>query len=180
MSVTLINTLEYIMKIITKFTIATEQGVAELLELTEKSITEKLSGLITDAVLTDFITVNYNKQTLISELNSMSNQFLVVYADDVPAGYARITSKGKQPLILENKRCIRIADFGILQHYNDEAVRHSLFEKCMAVAKFYESIWISEYSENPLLPFFEDNGFTRQEVAPDWEGLSLSSVCLIK
>lgn len=169
------------MKIITKFTIATEQGVAELLELTKGIIEEKFSFLLDADSIEKYRTENWDKPTLIAELNSMSNQFLVVYVDDQPAGFARITSKGKQPSVLENKRSIRIADFGILQHYNQEAVRLSLFEKCLTVSKFYDNIWIYEYVENPFLSLFEKHGFIRQEETfALTEELPLPFVCLIK
>jgi len=44
-------------------------------------------------VLKNYIAENFSEKNLLVEGNSMSNQWLVVYADDEPAGYARITSK---------------------------------------------------------------------------------------
>jgi hypothetical protein len=167
-------------KIITKFTVATEQGMYALLMLTREIATEKFSHLLNEQTLEKYIATNFNRERLIVEVNSMSNQWLVVYVDDEPAGYARITSKGKAPAALDNNRVIRIADFGILNKYQDPAVRHSLFDKCIMVCKPYEALWINEYAENPLLNFFETAGFVRQEMKGQMDELPLSAVYLIK
>jgi hypothetical protein len=114
------------------------------------------------------------------EVNSMSNQWLVVYVDDKPAGFARITSKGERPKAIAQKRIIRIADFGIVKAYTEPAIRQSLFDKCLSICKSYEVIWINEYSENPLINFFESEGFTKQEEGIELDELPLKYVCLIK
>jgi hypothetical protein len=100
--------------------------------------------------------------------------------DNKPAGYARITAKGQRPEVLQNKRGIRLAEFGILRQYNEEAVRLSLFEKCMLVTQSYEGVWINEYTESPLLSFFESKGFVRQAESAELEGLPLPARCLVR
>lgn len=167
-------------KIITKFTIATEQGLNILLKLTREIAREKFSNLLEMQVLDKYIADNFSEKSLIVELNSMSNQWLVVYADDEPAGYVRITSKGKRPIRLEQKRSIRIADFGILNKYTDPMIRQSLFDKCMTVCKSYEALWINEYPDNNLLDFFETEEFIRENDNCQHDELPLASVCFIK
>ncbi len=110
----------------------------------------------------------------------MSNQWLVVYVNEQPAGYARITSKGKRPEIVAHKRAIRIADLGILKAYEDPAIKRSLFDKCLSVCRSYEATWINEYIEDPCITFFESEGFIRQHGAPEMDELPLPSVYLIK
>ncbi|SEI50844.1 hypothetical protein SAMN05216327_102107 [Dyadobacter sp. SG02] len=105
------------MNIITKFTIATDQGVEILLKLTRELTLEKYVSFLKRPVLDRYIAENFNRQTLIAEINSMSNQWLVVYADNVPAGYACITTRGLKPQQLDGKRAVRIADFGILSKF---------------------------------------------------------------
>jgi len=167
-------------KIITKFTVVTEQGMDALLHLTKEIATEKFSDLLEAQVLEKYIVENFSEDKLIVEVNSMSNQWLVVYSDDEPAGYARLTSKGKRPGNLERKRMTRIADFGVLKKYTDPAISQSLFNKCMAVCKSYEALWINEYLENPLIDFFETEGFVMQKETCQHDELPLPSVCLIK
>src|SRR4051812_38470118 len=96
-------------KIITKFTIGTEQGINTLLFLTTAIARGKFTGKVPEQELEDYINVNFNRDSLMIELNSMSNQYLIVYADDEAAGYARVTSKGVRPDLFENKTLARIA-----------------------------------------------------------------------
>nr|WP_199159194.1 N-acetyltransferase [Pedobacter sp. ASV2] len=167
-------------KIVTKFTVVTEQGMDALLFLTKAIAIEKFSNLLGAEILETYIAENFSEKTLIVEVNSMSNQWLVVYSDDEPAGYARITSKGKRPERLDRKRIIRIADFGILKKYADPAIRQSLFDKCMSVCKPYDAIWVNEYKENLIMDFLETEGFVKEKEIYGHDELPLQSVCLIK
>lgn len=168
------------MNIITKFTVATEEGLEILLRLTRELATEKFTPLLGRQELERYIAENFNAKTLVVDINSMSNQWLVVYADQQPAGYARITANGIKPKPLLGKRAMRIADFGVLQKYQEQNIRHSLLEKCLAVCSSYEGIWINEYPGNPVVGLFENKGFIRQPDACQLDELPLASVCLIK
>ncbi|MEE1898620.1 N-acetyltransferase [Flavobacterium rakeshii] len=167
------------MNVTTKFIIATEQGMDIMRTLTHQLAKEKFSSLIDKKTLDNYITENFNDKELITELNSLSNQWIVVYADDNPAGYVKITSKGIKPNSFEDKRAMRIADFGVLKKYDRPEIKHSLLKKCISVCKLYEGIWLNEYIYNPLIPFFEDNGFQKQTGNYEFEDLALSSVLLI-
>jgi hypothetical protein len=148
-------------KIITKFTIGTEQGINALLFLTAAIAREKFAGKVPDQELEDYINANFNRETLIIEVNSMSNQYLIVYADDEPAGYARVTSKGVRPELFDSKTLARIADFGVLAKYDDPLIGNSLLEKCLSISTMQQVIWISEFENNPYLELFENYGFKR-------------------
>lgn len=169
------------MNIVTKFVIATDQGIETLLTLTRQLAIEKYSAVVDPQILDRYITENYHRKALIDELNSMSNQWLVVYADNAPAGYARITTRGKKPQLLDGKRSIRIADFGILNAFPATAVRDSLLEKCLTVCRSHQGvqIWLNEHVESPWIQMFENNGFTRIQDACTLDELPLQSVCLI-
>lgn len=167
------------MNIITKFTVATKQGMDALLMLTKELATEKYSTLLEQKVIDSYILKNFNEQALLAEVNSISNQWLMVYIDDQPAGYACITSKGKRPQSLEGRRAVRIVDFGVLKKYPAPAVKDALLEKCLTVCKPYESVWITEYVDNPLIELFEKKGFVRQHATGQLDELPLASVCLI-
>lgn len=168
------------MEITTKFIIATEQGRNTVATLAKEIATEKFASLVEPQQFEDYIEKKFNDKNLIAEMNSMSNQWLVVYVGDTPAGYAYITSNGRKPKNQEEVRMMRIADFGILEKYNDMAIRLSLLEKCLAISKSYDGLWIQEYKENPLIAFFESEGFVMQDETYDHEELPLSSVFLIR
>nr|WP_295927724.1 GNAT family N-acetyltransferase [uncultured Dyadobacter sp.] len=169
------------MNITTKFTIATEQGLETLLMLTRELAVEQYASIVDRALLDRYIAENFHKKALIHELNSMSNQWLVVYADNKPAGYARITTRGSRPPFLEGKRSVRIADFGILSTFAATAVADSLLHKCLSVCRSQPGvqIWVNEHAGSPWIELFERNGFTRMQETFALDGLPLPSVCLI-
>lgn len=167
------------MNIVTKFTVVTQQGMDALLMLTKEIAKEKYSSLVEKQVLDNYIATNFSEQPLVAAMNSISNQWLVVYADSEPAGYACITTNGKRPQGLEGKRAVRIKDFGVLHKYQFPAVNNSLLEKCLAVCKAYENVWLTEYVGNPLLGLFEEKGFVRQEGIGQSGELPLAWISLV-
>lgn len=167
-------------KIITKFTVVTEEGIDNLLFLTKVLAEEKLSAQLPTALLEQYISEHFNEKKLIEEVNSLSNQWLIVYIDDLPAGYARITANGIRPRPISDKRAVRIADFGVMEIYKDTAALESLLYKCMNVCKSYEAIWLNEYKDNPFLSFFEAQGFKKLEQDAVTDDLAIASVYLLK
>lgn len=167
------------MNIKAKFTVATEQSLDILVKLTRQLAIEKFSMLLDPQVMENYITQYFNAKALVVELNSMSNQWLVVYVDDQPVGYAQITSKGKRTSYLEEKRAIRIANFGILKQYNLPEVCDVLFQKCLSVCRSYEVIWIHEYIQSPWIELFENNGFSRKKETYQLDELPLTSLYLM-
>lgn len=168
------------MNIITKFTVVTEQGMDALLLLTNAIAKEKFTGQLAADTLDTYISNHFTEQVLIVEVNSMSNQWLVTYADNEPAGYARITSKGERPEIEGLDRIIRIADFGVLSKFSGAGIKEALIEKCLSVCKAYQAVWINEYAGNPLIPFFENHDFIKQNELHQSDELPLASVLLIR
>lgn len=167
------------MKITIKFTIATEEGLAALLKLTHAITIEKFSKLLESSLVEKYIHENFTDSNLVEELNSMSNQWLLAYVDNIPAGFVQITSKGVRPSSLDHKRAIRIANFGILKKYSDLGVEEALLEKSLSVCRSYEAIWINEYIQNPFIGLFESKGFVRQSEIHELDELPVNGVYLI-
>ncbi|MGY0036795.1 N-acetyltransferase [Pedobacter sp. NJ-S-72] len=167
-------------KIITKFRVATEDAISELLFLTRTIAIEKYAHLVTDEVIEDYISGIYNDKHIIDEMNSFGNQWLVVYIDEKAIGYAFVTTQGKRPEMLEGKKAICIADFCILKAYLSSAAKQSLMDKCLSIGKGYEALWLAEQTDNPLLSFFEDHGFIRGEQANDFIDLDIKMNYMIK
>lgn len=166
--------------IVTKFTIGTEQGISTILSIGVETAWESYTGRAPEDQLAAYIRDSFNDEVLHVEMNSMSNQFLVVYADDEPAGYARITTKGERPEIFHNKTVARIADFAVLNKFDDVRIKENLFEKCLAVSNMQQVVWMSEYSDNADLAFFESYGFRRNTEIEDTHKLDLNWVYLVK
>jgi len=167
-------------KIVTKFTIGNKEGFDALFFISTTIAKEKFVGKLDGQEFGDYINRNFNESELLTELNSLSNQYLIVYVNDEPAGYAKVTSKGTRPAIFEGKTLARIADFGVLEKYSDPLIQKSLFEKCLAISTAQQAVWISEYENNPYLDFFESYGFKQNTdiIAP--QELPLPPVYLVK
>lgn len=167
-------------EIITKFTVASVQGINALIYLTQTIAREKFLSLLPKEQIENYLSENFSVKTLTDEVNSISNQWLIAYSNENPVGFARITSKGQRPEKIANKRAVRIADFGIIKEFSAPLVRQSLFNSCITVCKSYEAIWINEYLENPFINFFESEGFIRQDAPGELFELPLQSVYLVK
>lgn len=167
-------------KIVTKFIIGNEQGINDLLVITIAIAGERFKGKVPDQEFENYINTNFNKDALMIELNSMSNQYLMVYADDEPAGYARVTTKGIRPELFAQKTLARIADFGVLAKYTDPLISKSLFEKSLSISNMQQVVWISEFEGSPYLDFFESYGFKRNVEISAPEQLSIQPVYLVK
>jgi len=166
--------------IVTKFAIGTEQGINTLLFIGAATAREKCKGKVPEDKLEEYIERHFNSDVLRVELNSMSNQYVIVYCDGEPAGYARITSKGKRPEIFEGKTVARIADFFVLDRFANLEVKKSLFEKCLSLCSMQQIIWISEYRGHPDLHFFASYGFSKNAEIAGPQELGLAPVYLVK
>ncbi len=153
------------MNITTKFTVATEQGLAMMQALTRDLALEQYAGLLDAATLDPYLDKHFNVKTLTAEMNSLANQWLTVYVDNISAGYACITAKGTRPQTLTGKNAIRITGCGVLNAYRDTDAALVLIEKCLSVCKFYENIWLQEFTEHGSISLFERYGFARQQDA---------------
>jgi hypothetical protein len=167
-------------KIVTKFIIGNEQGINDLLVITTATAEERFKGRVPDQEFENYVNTNFSKDALMVELNSMSNQYLMVYTDDEPAGYVRVTSKGTRPEFFAKKTLARIADFGVLAKYNDPLISKSLFEKGLSISNMQQVIWISEFEGSPYLDFFESYGFKRNSEISVPQVLSIQPVYLVK
>ncbi|MGF6847756.1 hypothetical protein QFZ51_002991 [Chitinophaga sp. W3I9] len=135
--------------IITKFAVASDKMIDELLYLTRTWLAEhpeiKMEG-------------QYTKKILVNSMNSFSSQWFIVYAEEEPAGFAFLTDGGVRPPFLEGKRIVHLSAFAILQAHAGGTAAASLLEKCLAVYKGRDAMW-AELSVAP--GYLEANGFVK-------------------
>lgn len=167
-------------KITTKFIVGSEQGINALLYLGANITREKFAGKVTKQELDAYIDTNFNQGSIIIELNSFSNEYVIVYADGEPAGYGRVTTKGVRPELFKDKTLARIADFGVLARYDNSLIQKSLFEKCLSTTRMPQVIWISTCENDPYLAFFESYGFQQDIRITAPQEWSLPPVYLVK
>lgn len=167
------------MNIISKFALATDESTDTLLNLIIELASEKFGPKLETQQLNEFIEKYYNRKYFVSEMNSMSNQWIMVYVDNQAVGYARVTSRGKVPPAIDSMRAVRIGDFSILEKFRDSQIMESLYDKCISLCRHVDAIWINEYIDNPFIEFFESKGFIKQPGMYELDDIGLPSSCLI-
>ncbi|MGG5506475.1 MULTISPECIES: GNAT family N-acetyltransferase [unclassified Myroides] len=150
------------MSIISKFTIATEEGLRTLFQLREAQIRDMYTSMLEEASLKAYITQQLDHKETILELNDLSTQMLTVYQDDTPAGYVMI-KQVDQPEILAGKKVINLASLYFLPAYDQNEVRQSLWTKIVSLTRQYDAIWLEVLPQDPITPHLLTWGFEKQE-----------------
>lgn len=137
--------------ILTKFAVASDKMIDELLYLT-RTWQQEHPEIVMEG--------QYSKKILVDSMNSFSSQWLIVYVGEAPAGFAWLTDAGARPDFLEGKRIVHLAAFAILNAYQDTAAADSLLQKCQTVYKGRDAMWTELSSDTAYLT---TNGFTHKE-----------------
>lgn len=167
-------------EIITKFRVASDETVGQLLHLISTSAEERFSKILPQEAFTQYLSERYTPKALVDKINNFANQWLITYVDGVPAGYAFLTSRGPVQERYEGRKVVHLVDFEILHAYADTAAKQSLIEKCITTYKGYEVMWLVAQSNHPFISFFETQGFVKGREAADFNGLPVSAVHMAK
>lgn len=169
-------------RIKTKFTVASEEGIAVLQYLGETRGYEKYGTILNEEQLADYLFDHYNRDTIISNLNTFSNQLIVVYKEEKPAGFAYLTGKGAVSEPFSARRVFHIGAFEILNAFRESEVMEALMEKCMVICKSYDAIQLIEQeAETEMIAFYEKHGFhQRTSQLSVVAGVSVPSLILIR
>lgn len=165
--------------ITTRFVVVNEANIQALFSLINTLGKEQYGHLLTGKQLDAYL-VTFTPQQLASDINNFSNQWLMVFAGNEPAGYALITSSGKRPDDLTDKKIKRLAGFGVLQQYAGSGCKEALIKKCLQISQSYDALWMHEYTGSPLLPFFKENNFLPTGQQETLDNLPLPGVYLIR
>ncbi|MEI7489394.1 MAG: hypothetical protein WCJ72_18665 [Chryseobacterium sp.] len=146
------------MEIVSKFAVGSDKGVDDLFDVKKAVIRHIYKEHIPLDTIENFIKKHFDHRKMINILNDLSNQLIMVFVDDQPAGYCLFKSGSSYSDLSEGKKMTELMEFGILPEYDSE-VRLSLWNKVKSAIKFTESIWINIDQNSPHLQFFNDNGF---------------------
>ncbi|MDM1406750.1 hypothetical protein [Myroides sp. DF42-4-2] len=145
------------MSILSKFTIATEEGLRILFQFREAQLRGMYASKVEEDQFNQYLRQQLDHKETILELNDLSTQMLTVYKDEIPAGYAMI-KQVDQPALAENK-VINLTSFYLLPDFDQEEVRASLWSKTLSLTRQYDAIWMEVLQDNPLLPHYKAWGF---------------------
>lgn len=149
------------MEVISKFTIGSDEGVDNLFTVIKSSINNTYKELVSEEQIKEYI-ADWDPRRMINELNDLSNQLIITYADQHPIGYGIVKSGSSYPGFSEEKRITEL-NFVILKEYDSSEIRESLWKKCRMAASFTDIIWTNLLMEDPLLDFFKESGFVVKE-----------------
>ncbi|MCL8538367.1 hypothetical protein [Chryseobacterium gallinarum] len=152
------------MEIISKFMIGSEEGISDLITIIDSSVYALHKDFVSEEDIRQYINNEIDPRKMINELNNLSNQLVMTYADQQPAGYSLIKSGSVYPGIVAGKRATEIS-FVIIPDFNTPEIRQSLWKKCRAAVSFTDEIWINMLTHDPLLEFLKENGFTQIDTA---------------
>ncbi|GEN71698.1 MULTISPECIES: hypothetical protein [Chryseobacterium] len=147
------------MNIISKFTVGSEEGISDLITIIDSSVYTLHKELIPEEDIKKYIAGNIDPRKMINDLNDLSNQLIITYADDQPAGYSILKSGSGHPALPEGKKATEIS-FVILSEFDSPETRQSLWKKCRSAASFTDILWLNMMIHDPLLEFFKEAGFT--------------------
>ncbi|MBB6370345.1 hypothetical protein [Chryseobacterium shigense] len=146
------------MNIISKFTVGSEDGISDLISIIDSSVYTMYKGLVPDEDIKKYIANDIDPRKMINDLNDLSNQLIITYADDKPVGYSILKSGSGHPALPEGKRATEIS-FVILPEFDSPEIRQSLWKKSRSAASFTDMIWLNMMAHDPLLEFLKESGF---------------------
>ncbi|MFP3594259.1 hypothetical protein [Chryseobacterium sp. SIMBA_038] len=147
------------MEIISKFAVGSDKGVDDLFDVKKAFIRDTYKEIASSETIENYIKEHLDHRKMINILNDLSNQLIMVFVDDQPAGYCLFKSGSSYSDASKGKKMTEIINFGILSEYNSSEVRISLWNKVKSAIKFTDSIWVNINQNHPQLEFFKDNGF---------------------
>lgn len=146
------------MDIISKFTVGSEEGISDLITIIDSSVYTLHKDFVSEEDIKKYIHNEIDPRKMINELNDLSNQLIMTYADQKPIGYSIIKSGSLHPGISEGKRATEIS-FVILSAFDSPETRQSLWKKCRSAVSFTDIVWINMLDHDPLLEFLKESGF---------------------
>lgn len=147
------------MEIVSKFAVGSDKGVDDLFDVKKAFIRDTYKEDFPSETIENYIKEHLDHRKMINVLNDLSNQLIMVFVDDEPAGYCLFKSGSGYPDAPEGKKMTEIIGFGIVSEYNSSEVKASLWNKVKSAIKFTDSIWINIHQNHPQLDIFKDNGF---------------------
>ncbi|MBV8324910.1 hypothetical protein [Chryseobacterium sp.] len=147
------------MDIISKFTVGSEEGISDLITIIDSSVYTLHKDFVAESDINQYINKEIDPRKMINDLNDLSNQLIMTYADQKPVGYSIVKSGSVYAGIPEGKRATEIS-FVILPDFDSPEIKQSLWKKCRSAVSFTDIIWVNILAHDPLLEFLKETGFT--------------------
>lgn len=147
------------MEIVSKFAVGSDKGIDDLFDVKKAVIRNTYKEIIPSETIENHIKQHFDHRKMINILNDLSNQLIMVFVDDQPAGYCLFKSGSSYSDSSESKKMTEIINFSIIPEYDLADVKLSLWNKVKSSIKFTDSVWINSNQNDPQFEFFKKNGF---------------------
>ena len=147
------------MEVVSKFVVGSDQGVDEFFDVKKAFIRNSYQEIVASEIIENYIKEHFDHRKMINVLNDLSNQLIMVFADQQPVGYCFFQTGFSYPEASENQKMTAIKEFSILQEYDLPEVRLSLWNKVKSAIQFADSIWINIRENDSEIQFFKDQKF---------------------
>lgn len=140
--------------------VATKEDAALIADLSRQTFYETFAAQNKAADIEKFLNEQFTRAALMAEVGAPGNTFLLAYAADQPAGYARL----REP---ENSRDADSLEIARLYNVKDmigKGVGKALMQACMelAAAKKKRRVWLGVWERNErAIRFYEAWGFEK-------------------
>lgn len=145
-----------------KIHIAREEHAEALAHLGTTTYVESHGHFISDKNdLVQYIATAFSLSTTKKELNDSKNRFYIVYADDLPVGYAKLVLQKNHESVPSTNAC-RLERIYILSDFIHLKIGQRLLKHLVekAVSLQFEVMWLSVYVKNHrAIRFYEKNDF---------------------
>lgn len=149
------------MEIISKFTVGSEEGISDLIAIIDASVYSLHKDFVSEEDIKKY-SKELDPRKMINDLNDLSNQLIMTYADQQPVAYSIIKSGSTHPGIPDGKRATEIS-FVILPEFSVPEIKQSLWKKCRSAVSFTDVIWANMLTHDSLLEFMKELGFNVTE-----------------
>lgn len=131
---------------------------ALIAELSRQTFWETFAPHNTADDMEKFMREPFSQDALMAQVGAPGNTFLLAYATDEPAGYARLYETGAEP------EAIEIARLYALQRMIGKGVGKALMQACinLAQAKRKKKVWLGVWERNDrAIRFYQAWGFEK-------------------
>lgn len=141
---------------------ATKEDAALIADLSRQTFYDTFAADNTKEDMNKFLDEQFTRDGLIAEVGSEGNIFLLAYADDAVAGYARL--RNKSILSLGTDNAIEIARIYAATNMISKGVGSALMKACIDIARRMqkEIIWLGVWEKNQrAIDFYIKFGFQK-------------------
>lgn len=141
---------------------ATIDDAALIADMSRETFYETFAADNSKEDMNKFMTEQFTREALIEEVGSPGNIFLLAYADDEPAGYARLREKSDK--LFNYRPTLEVARIYAATKLIGKGIGRQLMEASIAYAKRLkkEIIWLGVWEKNiRAIAFYEKFGFEK-------------------